>query len=203
MSGVTTINAGTLQVGNGGTSGSLGTSSVTNDASLVFNRTNAFTVGGAIDGTGSVSQTGTGAVTLSGFNSYSGGTTMSPGTSVLVGANNALGSGLVTLANNAVLGANPGGALPNAIDAPAGTTSTVTTNGGNLSLNGNLSGSGSINRTATGVPASVYLGGDNSGFTGVFSVENNANAATRITAASRIYLLGGRQRSRPNHGSGP
>ena len=184
MSGFTTINAGTLQVGNGGTTGSLGTSPVTNDASLVINRSNAFTMGAFISGSGSVSQAGTGALTLSGNNSYSGGTTISPGSTVLVGANNALGSGTVTLAQGAVLGTNPGGALPNAIVAPASTTATLTTSGGNLTLNGNLSGSGNLNRTATGNAATVFLGGDNSGYTGTFSIENNGNAATRFTSAN-------------------
>jgi autotransporter-associated beta strand protein len=184
MSGVITVNAGTLQVGNGGTTGSLGTSSVTNDASLVFNRSNAFTVGNAISGTGSLTQAGTGAVTISGNNAYSGGTTLNSGTTILVGANNALGTGVVTLAQGAVLGTNPGGALPNAIVAPAATTSTLSTNGGNLTLNGNLSGSGNLNRLATGNAATVFLGGDNSGFTGTFTVENNGNAATRFTSAN-------------------
>lgn len=184
MSGATTINAGILQVGNGGTSGSLGTSAVTNDASLVFNRSNAFTAGNAIGGTGSVSQVGTGALTLAGNSSYSGGTTISPGSTILVGANNALGTGLVTLANGAVLGANPGGTLPNAIVAPAGTTATLATNGGNLTLNGNISGSGSLNRTATGAAATVFLGGDNSGYSGTFTIDNNGNAATRFNATT-------------------
>ena len=178
-----TITAGTLQVGNGGTSGTLGTAWVTNNGSLVFNRSSGFTVNGTIEGTGSVTQAGTGPVTLAGANSYSGGTTISPGSTILVGANDALGTGVLTLAQGAVLGTNPGGALSNAIVAPAGTVSTFTTSGGNLTLNGNLSGGGNINRTATGGAASVFLAGDNSGFTGTFTVENNGNAATRFTSA--------------------
>ncbi len=42
--GGTTISAGTLQIGNGGTTGSLSTSNtITDNASLIFNRTNAVT----------------------------------------------------------------------------------------------------------------------------------------------------------------
>ena len=52
--GVTTISAGTLQIGNGGTSGSLGGNSVTNNAALVFNRSDPITVANAISGTGTV-----------------------------------------------------------------------------------------------------------------------------------------------------
>ena len=43
--GTTTIAAGTLQVGNGGTLGSLGTGAVVNAGVLRFNRSNTLTVG--------------------------------------------------------------------------------------------------------------------------------------------------------------
>jgi autotransporter-associated beta strand protein len=184
FTGTITHNAGILQIGNGGTTGSLANATVTNNASLVFNLSNAFTVAGSIDGTGSVTQAGTGAVTFSGFNSYSGGTTINPGSTILVGANNALGTGLVTLSQGAVLGSNGGGTLPNAIIAPAATTSTLNTTVGNLTLNGNLSGSGNLNRTAVGGALTLFLGGDNSGYTGTFTVENNGNAATRFSTTT-------------------
>lgn len=182
FAGIITHNAGILQVGNGGLTGSISGATVINNASLVFNRSNAFTVAGAIDGTGSVTQGGTGAVTFSGFSTYTGGTNIIPGGTVLIGGNNALGTGPVTLSQGAVLGTNPGGTLLNAIMAPASTTSTLATNGGNLTLNGNISGSGNLNRIATGAAATVFLGGDNSGFSGTFTVENNGNAATRFNA---------------------
>ncbi len=41
--GTTTISAGTLQVGNGGTTGTLGTGIVTDNSALVFNRSDAVT----------------------------------------------------------------------------------------------------------------------------------------------------------------
>ncbi|WP_162901215.1 autotransporter-associated beta strand repeat-containing protein [Breoghania sp. L-A4] len=77
-SGGTTISAGTLQVGDGGTSGSL-TGDVTNDSALIFNRSNAVTHAGVITGTGSVTKAGAGTLVLTGANSYSGGTTVSGG----------------------------------------------------------------------------------------------------------------------------
>src|SRR5205814_8357682 len=40
-SGTTTISAGTLQIDNGGTTGSLGTGNVTDNAALVFNRSDS------------------------------------------------------------------------------------------------------------------------------------------------------------------
>ena len=50
--GATTISAGTLQLGNGGTTGSVAGNIVDNGA-LVFNRSNALTYAGVISGTGS------------------------------------------------------------------------------------------------------------------------------------------------------
>lgn len=79
-SGTTTISNGTLQVGNDGTSGTLGTGNVANYASLVFKRSNAHTVTNVISGTGSLTQSGAGTTTLIGANSYTGPTTISAGT---------------------------------------------------------------------------------------------------------------------------
>ena len=53
--GTTTINGGTLQIGNGGTTGNLGTGAVTNNSALAFNRSNSLTVANAISGSGYIS----------------------------------------------------------------------------------------------------------------------------------------------------
>lgn len=85
--GATLISAGTLQIGNAGTTGSLSpSSSITNNGTLTFNRTNTLTQG--IDfassisttGTGNLTQAGSGTVILNGTNSYGGVTTVSAGT---------------------------------------------------------------------------------------------------------------------------
>ena len=80
--GSTTISAGTLQLGNGGTSGSV-VGNVTDNGTLVFNRLDNMTFGGVISGTGSVVQNGSGTVTLTGANSYAGATTVGNGTLVV------------------------------------------------------------------------------------------------------------------------
>lgn len=75
--GIPTINSGTLQVRNGGVTGSLGTGSIANDPSLVFNRSNDISQGadfGVIDGSGSVTQAGSGTLTLSSGSLYINGT---------------------------------------------------------------------------------------------------------------------------------
>ena len=79
-SGGTTITAGTLQLGNGGISGSI-VGNVVDNGVLEFNRTDAgLNLAGNISGAGSVIQAGTGTVVLSGTNTYSGVTTVSAGT---------------------------------------------------------------------------------------------------------------------------
>ncbi len=80
-SGATTISAGTLQVGNGGTSGSISsTSGVTNNATLAYNRSDDITASYAISGTGALIKNGAGTLTLTNNNTYSGSTTVSVGT---------------------------------------------------------------------------------------------------------------------------
>ncbi|VVP30059.1 autotransporter outer membrane beta-barrel domain-containing protein [Pseudomonas fluorescens] len=78
-SGGTTLTAGTLQLGDGGTSGSL-VGDVLNNGILAFNRSDLFSFGGRISGTGGVNQKGTGTTVLTGANTYSGNTTVSSGT---------------------------------------------------------------------------------------------------------------------------
>ncbi len=79
-SGATMIDsAATLQVGNGGSTGSIsGTSAVTDNGTLAFDVSGPVSLGAPISGTGGVSVS-TGTVTLSGANSYSGPTTVYAG----------------------------------------------------------------------------------------------------------------------------
>ncbi|OYW52984.1 MAG: autotransporter outer membrane beta-barrel domain-containing protein, partial [Rhizobiales bacterium 12-68-15] len=62
--GGTTIVAGTLQIGNGGITGTLA-GNIVNNGSLVFNRSDAYTFTGTITGTGTITFTGGGTVQLS------------------------------------------------------------------------------------------------------------------------------------------
>lgn len=76
--GGTTIYNGTLQIGNGGTSGSI-VGNVSNNSILAFNRADDISFDGSISGGGSLEQRGTGILTLTGTNIYRGGTTVSVG----------------------------------------------------------------------------------------------------------------------------
>jgi fibronectin-binding autotransporter adhesin len=94
--GATTINGGTLQLGNGGTAGSISASSaVTDNSALVFDRSDTgagYTFASAVSGSGNVVQIGSGRVVLAAINGYSGGTTVNNGTLAL-GSAAALGTG--------------------------------------------------------------------------------------------------------------
>ncbi|MFZ4288163.1 autotransporter-associated beta strand repeat-containing protein [Variovorax sp. HJSM1_2] len=151
----TTVNAGTLQVGNGGTTGSMGTGNVTNNSALVFNRSNAFAYGGAISGTGSLTLGGAGATTLSGNNSYTGATQVTAG-SLYVNGNQTSATGLTTVASGATLGGS--GTIGGSVTVANGATLAPGTigAGGTLNIRGALSlSSGSVLNYDLGQPDTV------------------------------------------------
>ena len=92
--GATGINAGILQIGSGGTAGSLGAGSVSNSGSLVFNRSDDVTVPNVISGIGALTKNGAGTLKLAGANSYTGTNTLSAGTLAALGST-AIGTGAV------------------------------------------------------------------------------------------------------------
>ena len=89
--GGTKITGGTLQLGDGGTTGSI-IGNVVDLGALAFDRSDAVTFDGTISGTGSVHQIGSGSTTLTAANTYSGVTLLSNGT-LIAGNNSALGTG--------------------------------------------------------------------------------------------------------------
>ncbi|MHA3774315.1 beta strand repeat-containing protein [Verrucomicrobiota bacterium sgz303538] len=106
--GATTIVSGTIQVGNGGTAGTLGGLGViTNDGTLAFNRSDAVTIDRQIIGSGKVVKDGAGVLLLTGVNGYLGGTILNAGV-LKMGNSSALGANgsLVTIANGATLDVN-------------------------------------------------------------------------------------------------
>jgi len=175
--GDTTITAGVLQIGNGGTIGSLDATSaattaiVNNNATLRFNRSNNFTFGNNISGSGVVEQTGAGITTLTGTNTYNGTTTISAG--VLQVGNNGtvgtLGAGDVILANNAVLSFNRTDAL---------------------NITNNITGTGGVRKTSTGT--TTLTPGSSNTFVGDITVFNGAlvagSAAALGSAGNNIVI---------------
>lgn len=85
MTGGTLISAGTLQIGNGGSTGTTGNGSITNHGTLAFARADNFQVANVIRGTGTL-QVDMGSITLSGANEYTGPTVVNSGVLILPGA---------------------------------------------------------------------------------------------------------------------
>ena len=81
-SGVTTINGGTLQIGNGGYTGSIGnTSGILDNGVLAFNRADTVTLATSISGNGGLTQMGPGTLIVAGAgDTYTGPTLISGGT---------------------------------------------------------------------------------------------------------------------------
>jgi autotransporter-associated beta strand protein len=134
----TTISAGTLQVGNGGTTGSIGIGPVADNSVLVFNRSDIVTVANAISGGGSLVQFGSGTLTLDAANTYTGTTTVSNGTLVVNGNNLATS----TYVAGGRLGGT--GTLNGPVTLDAGTTLTPGASVGTLTINGDLSFGGNL-----------------------------------------------------------
>ena len=78
-SGATTLNDGTLQLGDGTTTGSV-LGDITNNATLAINRSDTINVSNLITGSGNVIQAGSGTLTLTAANTYSGATILEAGT---------------------------------------------------------------------------------------------------------------------------
>ncbi len=118
-----TINAGTLQIGNGA-GGSLGAGTVTDFGALAFDMGGNLTVTNPVTGSGSILQNGAGTVSLTGdLSGFGGNVSVSSG---------GLG-GITTIAGS--VNVLPGAAL---VPGTPSTIGTLTLNGG-LTLGGNLS----------------------------------------------------------------
>lgn len=150
-----TISQGTLQIGNGGTSGSI-IGDITDNGTLAFKRSDTSTFAGVISGSGAVNQIGNGTTILTGANTYGGGTTISAGT-LQVSADNNLGGAAGGLTFN-------GGTLQTTSALTSGRNVTLTGNGtfqtdADLGLTGVISGAGLFTKTGAGT---LTLSGNNS-----------------------------------------
>jgi outer membrane autotransporter protein len=193
--GGTTISAGTLQLGNGGTSGSIA-GNVTNNGALVFSRSDAYTYGGQISGSGTVSQIGSGTTILTANNTYTGGTTVSAGTLAIGDAAHAQatsGSGNVSVATGATLGGygqiagsvqNSGTlAVANALSAFAtGPTGTLRI-GGSVTNNGTLALA-----AANGTPGNVLQIAGNYTGSGQIVLNTVANQGGAASQSDRLVI---------------
>jgi autotransporter-associated beta strand protein len=170
-SGITTISSGTLQIGGGGATGTLGTNSVVDNADLWFNRSDVITVSNIISGSGNLQQIGSGTIILTGANGYSGTTTVT--------------SGVLQIGNGTAAGTLGTGAVTD--------NATLAFNRSDVILVSNLiSGSGEVRQIGSGT---LVLSGSNT-YTGTTTVTNGilklANSyALGTTAGGTIVQSGG------------
>ena len=172
-SGDTTISAGTLQIGDGLATGTLGSGDVEDDAALVFDgaSSNDLIVTNAIGGLGSLTQAGPGTLTLAGGNTYSGGTTVEAGSTLAIG-----GDDLDVL--------------------PFGPDRETVTIDGTLDLNGHdlafdrLFGTGTITNNGSG-SSNLIAGGDTAGTILSCTVTNGTGAVALDKVGSQTLVLTG------------
>jgi autotransporter-associated beta strand protein len=174
-SGGTTISAGTLQLGNGGTTGSI-VGPVLDNGILAFDRSNTVTFNGLISGSGQVNQIGTGTLILTNANTYAGGTLIANGSTLRVtnstpGVSSSVGTGTVTLDNGQFQAGGANLSFSNNFAINNTTVgSAIDTNGRRLTISGNITdgnGPGALtvrDSTASGgvlvlTGANTYTGG--------------------------------------------
>jgi fibronectin-binding autotransporter adhesin len=191
--GATVINGGALQVGNGSSTGSLGSGAVTNNASLVMDRSDAVVLPSPIYGSGTVTLA-LGNITASSSNYYTGATLIN--------------SGITLLQNSAGLGATNGG-ITVASSAQLYINLNVDVGANPLTLTGTGDGNGALRKGGAGTTTyygTVALNGDTTigvdgGATlnlastnGINGVAANANLTLAGTGAGSIsgpITLGG------------
>jgi autotransporter-associated beta strand protein len=191
--GNTTISAGTIQLGNGATTGTVGSGSITNNGTLSINRSDVYFFNNTMSGTGSMTKEGSGRVNILAANSYTGGTTLSSGTLAIYHAS-ALGSGTVTLAANSTLlsgrsvstFSNPIVLTGNATIALDNELEFLLVGGGGGGASGGGGGGGVVHQTATVSSGNTYTvtvgaggsGGDPNGSSGANGASTVFNGFT-------------------------
>ena len=206
--GGTTINAGTLAIGAGGSlattgavnlagtgtldisgsggnqsigslAGVAGSSVALGGSSLALGGVVDSTYNGVIGGSGGLIKNGAGVQTLGGANTFSGGVTLYAG-GLVVGNDRALGTGALTVGGASTLDSNQTVTLNNNITLNAGLT---VLGSNNLTLNGDLSGIGSLTKEGA---ATLTLNGTNT-YTGGTTI----NAGTlALGAGASLYASG-------------
>lgn len=84
--GGTVLLQGTLELGNGGTTGSLGAGEIVNQATLVFHRSDALTINNVMSGAGTLMQDGSGSTIFPGAVASTGGVVVSEGSMIFQNA---------------------------------------------------------------------------------------------------------------------
>jgi fibronectin-binding autotransporter adhesin len=180
--GTTNVLAGSLTVGNGGTTGSTGTGTVTvaSGASLTYNRSDAVTLSQTLNIGGALVKNGAGTLTISGAQTGITGTVAINTGRISMGANNSLGTATVTL--------NGGTIERNAAAVTVANAIAIGASGGTIlgrqvvddytNFSGQLTGSGSL--TVQGL---VALGNNTNTHSGSVAISNTSTTYLRLSAS--------------------
>lgn len=181
--GGTTITAGTLQIGDGGTLGSI-SGNVSNNGVLTFNRSDNISYGGIITGTGALNKEGAGLLILTGDSGAFGGHAFVNGGTLAISG--ALGGALDVLAGGRLQGSGD-------IGADSGTGTTVVA--GTIAP-GNSIGTMTVNGNYVQLAGSVYeveiTPGGTSDRLAVTGLANIQGGRVSVIAASGAYAPGSR-----------
>ena len=173
--GGTAIDAGILQIGAGGTTGSI-VGDVTDNAALIFARSDTISFGGVISGSGYVKQAYLGTLILTGANTYTGGSYITLGT-VQVTNSTLDGSTIVSSS----IGTGPfrffDGTLQAGADLTLGNAITVNTNGGTIDNDGH-----------SFTLAGAITDGTNPG--GLTFINSAENAAATVLSGANTFASG-------------
>ncbi|MCY0858735.1 beta strand repeat-containing protein [Cupriavidus sp. D39] len=208
--GGTTVANGTLQIGTGGTAGSVGTGTIIDNGNVVVNVSGNATIAG-ISGTGNFMQAGTGTTTLMSTSLTSGSTAVNAGMLAFNLAGNATLAGNisgngnlgVTVSNGALTLVNMTGSIgmltataDNGMNVASTLNATngvvLTTKAGNLTVGGNISASsGNITLTA-GASCSI---GQASGYDTCGDVVPSAGFIATAGAGKTVVIRSGNANS--------
>ncbi|WP_053014335.1 MULTISPECIES: autotransporter outer membrane beta-barrel domain-containing protein [Xenorhabdus] len=167
--GGTKVTRGVLQIGNGGTKGSIAGDVVTGSkGTLAFDRTDTVTFGGNITGDGRLAQNGKGTLVLTGTNTHSGGTVIRHGTLQIGDGHNS-------------------GTLTGLVESGAG-TKLVFNRADQVAFSGSLKGQGKMVQTGNGT--TLLTGANN--YTGTTEVQKGMlrQGAEGAFSADSSYTIG-------------
>lgn len=191
IAGGISINAGTIQLGNGSANtGSFGSSNIVNNGTLITDYgTNTVSFTSAISGTGTFTQQGAGIVALTADNTYTGITTINAGATLQLGNASNTGSVAGEISNNGTLSFSRAFAftVANAISGSGNITHST-----NSAAVTTLSGNNTFTGTVTIANSRELIVGSNTALGSASNLTESVwSGHTSVTGSGRVILANG------------
>jgi len=186
FAGLTTISAGsTLQLGNGSFNGML-SGDIVDNGGLLVNAVSAESMPGILSGTGTLTKSGASKLTLSN-NTLTGATTVSAGT--IAYSSNATSAATLAVSANTTIQAASTLSLSSykTISVASGATLTIDSNGLNLSVPCNITGSGALTKIGNGL---LTLSGSNN-YSGTTTVSSGTLELAGASNTTGNFIVNG------------